>query len=461
MSNPPLWTLSEIALATGGAAVGNADIIGLVIDSREAAAGDLFIPLKDKRDGHDFIDAAFKSGASAALSEIDLGPRPHVRVADSFKAMQDMAIAARRRSKAVRVGVTGSVGKTSIKEMIAAIFEAVGPSHKSVRSFNNHWGVPLTMGRMPKATMRAVFEMGMNHAGELSELSDILQPDIAVISLIAPAHLAHFENVDAIAAAKSEIFDGLILGGTAVLNHDDDYFDMLSKAAQDKQANIVSFGQDSAADIRLSAINIQAAQSQALISFEGRDYKLTIPAVGEHWLQNGAAALAAAVNANVAMDEAINALATYNIPQGRGAAFDAVIDGKTIRVLDESYNANPTSMRAAIASAAKQAEGRLLAVLGDMHELGKDEVELHAALAPDLEAANISRIIFTGECMRGLRGAVNRIQRGPWVHDANEAFEALRVEIESGDTVLIKGSNAAGLGGLVHTIKSIKDEDNI
>ena len=461
MSNASLWSLNDIAAATGGTAVGQASISGLVIDSREARGGDLFIPLKDKRDGHDFIDAAFKSGASAALSEIDLGTRPHVRVADSFKAMQDMAIAARERSGALRVGVTGSVGKTSIKEMIAAIFDSQGPSHKSVRSFNNHWGVPLTMARMPQATQRAVFEMGMNHAGELSELSGLLQPDIAVVSLIAPAHLAHFENVDAIAAAKAEIFDGLKAGGTAVLNRDDDYFDRHSKAASARQAKIVSFGQNAAADIRISDIDIQSTQSHAHISFEGRGYALTIPAVGAHWLQNAAAALAVTVNTGISMDDAIAALAGYDIPQGRGAAFDAVIDGKRVRILDESYNANPTSMRAAIASAAQQADGRLLAVLGDMFELGKDEVALHAALAPDLAAANVSRIIFTGECMRGLRGAVKREQRGPWVHDADGAFAALQLEIESGDTVLIKGSNASGLGALVHMIRSIKDEGNI
>lgn len=458
MSKAPLWTLAEIALVTGGEVVGEADISGLVIDSREASAGDLFIPLKDKRDGHDFIDAAFDSGASAALSEIEIN-RPHVHVPDSFKAMKDMAMAARRRSKAVRVGVTGSVGKTSIKDMIATIFKAAGPSHKSVRSFNNHWGVPLTMARMPRAAQRAVFEMGMNHAGELSELSALLQPDIALISLIAPAHLAHFENVDAIAAAKAEIFDGLIIGGVAVLNRDDTYYEMLSKAAEKRQAQIISFGQDAKADVRLSDIKISHKDSCGRITYAGTSYDLTIPAIGEHWLQNAAAALTVTVSANVPMEAAIAALAEYDIPSGRGGAFDVVIDGKAIRVLDESYNANPTSMRAAIKSAAMQSPGRLLAVLGDMYELGKDEIEIHASLAPDLEAAGVSRVIFTGECMRALRGALKREARGLWARDAQQAFEGLRHEIESGDTVLIKGSNASGLGTLVQLITSHNDKD--
>ena len=458
MSNSPLWTLAEIAAATGGTAHGTADISGLVIDSREAMSGDLFIPLKDKRDGHDFIPAAFKAGASASLSEINID-EPHVRVDDSFKAMQDMATAARRRSKAVRVGVTGSVGKTSIKEMIATIFEAHGASHKSVRSFNNHWGVPLTMARMPRETQRAVFEMGMNHAGELSELSTFLQPDIALISLIAPAHLAHFASVDDIAAAKAEIFDGLIMGGVAVLNKDDIYFEKFEATATARQAKILSFGQDAEADVSLSNLRVATDKSTAQVNYLGQAYDLIIPAVGEHWLMNAAAALAVAVASGIEIASAIAALATYTIPAGRGVSFKAVIDGKDITVLDESYNANPTSMRAAIASASQQAKGRTIAVLGDMFELGKDELELHAALAPDIEAANISRVIFTGECMRALRGELRRDIRGLWVANAQLAFDALRDEIVSEDTVLIKGSNASGLGDLIHLIKPYKKGD--
>jgi len=459
MPNLPLWTLAEIAMVTGGTAVGEAQITGVVIDSREASIGDLFVPLKDKRDGHDFIDAAFVGGAAAVLSEIDLGDRPHVRVMDSFKALQDMASAARRRSKAVRVGVTGSVGKTSIKEMIAAIFSAAGPAHKSVRSFNNHWGVPLTMARMSRKTQRGVFEMGMNHAGELSALSAMLQPDIAIISLIAPAHLAHFENVDAIAAAKAEVFDGLIIGGVAILNRDDDYFDVLAQAAKTRQAQIVSFGTHDDADIRISDMDVTADQSGAVIHYNGQTHDLVLPVTGAHWVMNAAASIAAAIHADIAIEAAIAALANYVIPAGRGAAFDAVIEGKAIRILDESYNANPVSMRAAFASASKQSKGRLLAVLGDMFELGKDEIDLHAGLAPDIEAANIERVILTGECMRALRGALPRQRRGLWVRDAQLAFEALQDEIESGDMVLIKGSNASGLGELVTLIREHKDGD--
>lgn len=459
MADLPLWTLSEIAMVTGGTAIGEAQITGVVIDSRNAGAGDLFVPLKDKRDGHDFIDAAFDKGAAAALSEIDLGPRPHVRVTDSFKALQDMAAAARRRSKAIRVGVTGSVGKTSIKEMIALIFEAAGSAHKSERSFNNHWGVPLTMARMPRRTQRGVFEMGMNHAGELSELSAMLQPDLAVISRIAPAHLAHFQSVDAIAAAKAEIFDGLIIGGVAVLNRDDDYFDVLAKAAAARQAQIITFGVDKDADISITDINITANQSRAIIHYDGGSYDLVLPVTGRHWVMNAAASLAVAIHTDIDIEKAIAALTGYIIPSGRGAAFDAVINGKSIRILDESYNANPLSMRAAFASAAQQSSGRLLAVLGDMFELGKDEIPLHASLAPDIEAAGTSRVILTGECMRALRGALPRALRGLWVRDAQLAFEALQDEIESGDTVLIKGSNASGLVELVTLIRSHQNGD--
>lgn len=466
MPNPMLWTLEEIAQATGGTLCGDigdvsgaSGITGIVIDSREAQRGDLFIPLIDKRDGHDFIGAAFENGAAATLSEIDLGSQIHIRVKDSFKAMEDMARSARLRSNALCVGVTGSVGKTSIKEMIAAIFKQAGPSHKSVRSFNNHWGVPLTMARMPRGTKHSVFEMGMNHAGELSQLSALLRPNIAVISLIAPAHLAHFNTVDDIAAAKAEIFEGLAAGGVAILNRDDPYFDRLSKAALVKQAKIISFGQNPQADIRLSRLDIGRAASRAKLSYAGKSYDLTLPAVGVHWLQNAAAALAVAISADISMKSAISALVDYEIPQGRGAAFKANISGHKVYIIDESYNANPVSIRAAINSAAHQAEGRLIAVLGDMFELGKDEIEIHASLAPDIEAANVARVIFTGECMRALRGALERSRRGQWVHDAAQAFEALQDEIESGDTVLIKGSNAAGLGDLIRIIKSEQDKD--
>ena len=455
----PLWTLAEIAMVCGGTAVGQAQISGVVIDSREADAGDLFIPLKDKRDGHDFIDAAFAGGAAAALSEIDLGGRPHVRVTDSYEALQDMASAARRRCKAVRVGVTGSVGKTSIKEMIAVIFDAAGAMHKSVRSFNNHWGVPLTMARMPRQTERAVFEMGMNHAGELSALSAMLQPDIAVISLIAPAHLAHFDSVDDIAAAKAEIFDGLIIGGTAVLNRDDDYYDVLSESALTRQASIISFGHHKDAALRVSEIEITDQKSCAVICYGGAKYNLELPVTGAHWVMNAAAAIAAALAAGVSIETAIKALAGYVIPHGRGGSFDVVINGKAVHVIDESYNANPVSMRAALSAAAQQSRGRLVAVLGDMFELGKDEIAIHAALAPDIEAAGVKRVILTGECMRALRGALPRPLRGLWVRDAQLAFEALQDEIESGDTVLIKGSNASGLGELVKLIRSHHNKD--
>lgn len=459
MGDLPLWTLNEIAMVTGGTVVGEAQVTGVVIDSREAGVGDLFVPLKDKRDGHDFIDAAFLNGAAAAISEIDLGDRPHIRVFDSFKALQDMASAARRRSKAIRIGVTGSVGKTSIKEMIAVICAAAGSMHKSVRSFNNHWGVPLTMARMPRKTQRAVFEMGMNHAGELSALSAMLQPDIALVSLIAPAHLAHFDSVDDIAAAKAEVFDGLIIGGMAVLNRDDEYFNVLASATKTRQAQIISYGQHDNADIRVSNIDVSANNSRAIIHYNGASYPLELPVTGEHWIMNAAASLAATLCMDIDINTGIKALSGYVIPAGRGRPFEAVINGVRIQVLDESYNANPVSMRAALAAASMTSKGRLLAVLGDMYELGKDEVAIHAALAPDVEAAGVKRVILTGECMRALRGALPRELRGLWVRDAQLAFEALQDEIESGDTVLIKGSNASGLVDLVKLIRAHHNED--
>ena len=451
-----LWTAKDAAAATGGEARGEWNATGLSIDTRSLQWGDLFVPLKDQRDGHDFIPQARAAGACAVMSERNEELSPALIIDDSLKALTGLAIAARDRSDAVRLAVTGSVGKTSLKEALAAICASAGSTHKSQKSYNNHWGVPLTLATMPKNTEFGVFEMGMNHAGELTALSRIVQPEIAIITKIAPAHLAHFENVDAIAAAKAEIFDGLPDGGTAILNADDQYFDFLRGKAGEAGAKILSFGRSKNADVRITKTEARAGKVSCELSISGEQHKLVIPIDGEHWIDNGACAVAAAIAAGIPADNAVAALACFRALPGRGDVVDAMVDGKVITLIDDSYNANPESMRAAISTLGARAAKRKIAVLGDMFELGRDELTLHAALAEPLQAQDVSRVIFVGECMRALKGALPQNMRGAWVRDWEQALAALREEIQDGDTILVKGSNATGLGQLIAEIRKMQ-----
>lgn len=452
-----LWTSADAAAATGGKAVGAWAISGLSIDTRSLQPGDLFVPLKDARDGHDFIPQARDADAGAVLSERIEEAEPALIVDDTLGALRDLAVAARNRSDAKRIAVTGSVGKTSLKEAIAAICETQGQTHKSLKSFNNHWGVPLTLAAMPRETQYGVFEAGMNHAGELADLSPLIAPDIAVITKIAPAHLAHFENVDAIAAAKAEIFEGAAKGGIAILNADDDYYDYLSGRAKDRGLTVMSFGEHADAHVRICNARTAPAHISADLIVGGDSYELNMSLDGAHWISNAACAVAATFAAGIDPSVAVKALAGFGALQGRGERLVIRLDDKTVTIIDESYNANPESMRASI-SALETAAGRKLAVLGDMFELGSDELSHHAALAAPLEAAGVSRVIVAGECMRALRGALPRAMRGPWAADATHALTALQNELQDGDTVLIKGSNATGLYGLVAQLKKYKKE---
>jgi len=450
-----IWTSTEAAIATGGTAVGDWAIHGLSIDTRSLKVGDLFVPLKDVRDGHEFIPAAYEAGAGAVISERLIEGVPALAVEDSLQALRDLAVAARNRSKAVRIAVTGSVGKTSVKEAIAAICRTSGKYHKSIKSFNNHWGVPLTLAGMPQETQYGVFELGMNHKGELADLSPLVRPDVAVITKIAPVHLAFFDSVEEIADAKAEIFEGMVVGGTAVLNADDAYFERLSEKAKAKGLTIVSVGQAKHADVHISDPVVKASGVSAKLSIAGKSYSLKVAIPAPHWIFNGACSIAAARAAGISPAASLKVLAKLKPMPGRGEAFKAKLAGKSVTIIDESYNANPESMQAAIAGLSNQAgNSRKIAVLGAMGELGKDEIAMHAALAEPLIEAGVDRIITTGECMRALRGAVPRNMRGAFVRDHEFALQELMEEVQNGDFVLVKGSNSAGLGKLVAKIKS-------
>lgn len=450
-----LWTAREIAEATGGDVHGDFVVSGVAFDSREVGEGDLFVALSgETTDGHKFVDGAFASGASGVLVERTVD-HPHVRVADTAEALRALARASRARSSARIIGVTGSAGKTGTKEMLFAALErsSRGKAHRSLKSYNNHVGVPLSLARMPRETAYGIFEMGMNHVGELSDLTQMVRPDVAIVTTIAPAHVEFFPDETAIARAKSEIFEGLRKGGTAIVPRDSPHFQLLRDAAVGRGARIVSFGFHEDADAR--AVETLERPGSSLVTARIGDgllcYRIGQP--GLHIVANSLAVLAA-VEA-VGGDLASAGLALAELPglAGRGARHLIPHPGGAILLIDESYNANPASMRAAIDGLAKSPNERRIAVLGAMKELGDLSVGYHAQIAPLLAQAKVDEAIFVGPEFENLVEKLGTGLEGParFAHcgTAAEAAELLRAHIKGGEAVLVKGSNSVGLSSLV------------
>ena len=415
MSSPsisnPLWTAAQAAQATGGKALlgraGDWQVTGVSIDSRSLQAGDLFVPLTDVRDGHEFIPQARAAKAGAVLSAQETDA-PALIVDDTLEALTKLGQAACARSNALRIGVTGSVGKTSVKEALAHMFTGFGNTHKSLKSYNNHWGVPLTMARMAQDSEYGVFELGMNHAGEMSALSKMLRPDIAIITNVAGAHLAHFKNIKAIALAKAEIIDGLSAQGILILNGDNEYSALIAKqakAAGINSNNILSFGHGAANDIAIVDVRKHPQVTNIRLRIDGQQIDVTLPLVGSHWVSNIAACMAVAKAAGIDLRKAARRFRTLAPIKGRGMRHDLTLDGKSVTVIDESYNANPASMNAAI-DALSLSTGRKIVVLGDMLELGADERAMHADLLKPIVAAKVARVFMVGTHMRALESAL-------------------------------------------------------
>lgn len=439
-----LWTHKTAKAATNGKAVKAWEVSGLSIDTRSLKPGDLFIPLKDIRDGHDFIPMAYEKGAGAVLSEHPIKDVPALIVDDVMQALRDLAIASRKRCAAKRIAVTGSVGKTSVKEMLAHICRAQGETHASIKSYNNHWGVPLTLAGMAPDTRYGIFEMGMNHEGELAELTKIVHPNIAVITNIAPAHLAHFENVKAIANAKAEILGGLADNGMAILPRDCEYYDLLAGHAK----QVASFGWHKDADARIMETQLTDTGSHSIINLAGRPVHVRLPLVGRHWVGNAACVLLVAFHAGLKLEIALSALKNMTKLSGRGKKETLSIHGNFVALIDESYNANPASMAAAI-SALGLYKGRKIAVLGDMLELGADELILHKNLATSLKNAGIDKVLCCGSRMKALHEALPKSVQAGWFEDANTCQLGLENILQNDDIIMIKGSNASGMGKLV------------
>ncbi len=446
-----LWTAAEIAAATGGTANEDFSATGITFDSREVGTGDLFVALTgEATDGHRFLDGAFANGAAGAVVSQAFG-QPSVLVPDTMAALEDLGRAARARADAVVIGVTGSVGKTGTKEALAAALDRAHPNrvHWSVKSYNNHTGVPLSLARMPRETRFGVFEMGMNHAGELTALTGMVRPHIAVVTAIAPAHTAFFSGEEAIADAKGEIFQGLEPGGTAIVPFDSPHRDRLIAAATPHAARIVTFGLGKGADVRaIDTMRVPTDGTFVSARVHDRELSFTIAQPGAHWVSNALAVLAAVDAAGSDLGLAGLALADMDGLPGRGNRFLAQVPGGEALVIDESYNANPVSMRATLAVLAQE-DRRRVAVLGGMRELGDDSADYHRGLAGPIDEARLSHVILVGDEMRPLAQALEG--RADFVHvpDAATAGDALSAVLVAGDAVLIKGSNGIGLSAVV------------
>ena len=450
-----LWTSDEIARATGGIASAPFVVSGVTFDSREVGAGDLFVAMPGTvHDGHQFLGQAIAAGAAGLLVSQPVD-NPHVLVDDTAKALEDLGRAARERTSATVIGVTGSVGKTSTKEALFAALERCRPgkAHRSVKSYNNHTGVPLSLARMPRDVDFAVLEMGMNNRGEIAALTRLVRPHVAVITAIAPAHIENLGSEEAIADAKAEIFEGLERDGVAVIPNGTPHRDRLVKAARRYADRIVTFGSGDADVHALHAVKADNGGSLMTAALLDSDVTFTMSQRGDHWVSNALAVLAAveAVGADVAV--AALALADLGGLKGRGERHRIRVDGGEALLIDESYNANPASMAATLKSlGAETGVERRIAVLGPMRELGQRSDELHAALAPAVLDANIDELVLVGQDMQPLEDALGGQVRVTRTADAGEAADALTRILRAGDAVLVKASNSIGLARVVDAL---------
>ena len=451
----PLWTSDEIATATGGTASASFEVTGVTFDSREVQPGDLFIAMPGTiHDGHKFVEGAFAAGAAGAMVSQPVSG-PHVLVADTFAALQALARASRERSRATIFGVTGSVGKTSTKEALYAALDrnCPGKVHRSVKSYNNHTGVPLSLARMPRDVEYAVLEMGMNNAGEIRALTAQARPHITLITAIAPAHIENLGSEEAIADAKAEIFEALEPGGIAIIPNDTPHRDRLLKAARRRAERIITFGSGDADVHAVHAVSAEGGGSLISAALLERELTFTISQPGGHWVSNALGVLAAVEAAGADVAIAGLALADMGGLKGRGERHRLHIDGGEILLIDESYNANPASMAATLASLGAEKEaGRRIAVLGPMRELGPHSDALHAGLAPAVLSAHVDRLILIGEEMFPLDDALDGSVAVDRVATVSEATDRLRHIVHPGDAVLVKASNSVGLAKLVESM---------
>lgn len=466
MTSNVIWTAKEAREATGGQCAGAWLATGLSIDTRTIKPGDLFVALQgDHGDGHDYVAQAFEKGAAAAVvSTVPSGFEGRndkiLLVRDTFTALQDLGRVARNRSSAKIIAVTGSVGKTGTKEMLATAFGALGQTHASRGSYNNHWGVPYTLASMHAGADTGIFEVGMNHAGEITPLSQQVRPDIAIITTVAPVHIENFDSEKDIADAKAEIFDGMKAGGTAILNRDNQWFEHLAARAEQQGLTVLSFGEHADATARLMDCLEAANGSRIRAEICGEELQFSIMVPGRHIACNALAVLLAVKKAGGDIKKAAAALSLMEPIAGRGKCEYLNIGDpdNPVTLIDETYNASPVAMNAAfkvLALIDPGRGGRRIAVLGDMLELGKKGPQMHKDLSLPLQAADVQLVYTCGTLMKNLYDALPPEQQGAHKKDSAELAKIVPDVLTPGDVVMVKGSNGSKMGVVVEALRAL------
>jgi UDP-N-acetylmuramoyl-tripeptide--D-alanyl-D-alanine ligase len=462
-----VWTWAELVSAAAAVPDGEpaAAVTGFAIDTRALRPGEVFVALSDARDGHEFVTEAFARGAAAAIVASGYARQPAdgalLRVDEPLRGLEAIARAARARSCAQIVAVTGSVGKTGTKDALRRCLERIGPTHAAEKSFNNHWGVPLTLARLPAAARFGVFEIGMNHAGEITPLTRLVRPHATIVTTVEPVHLEYFASVEAIAEAKAEIFLGLVPGGAAIINRDNAFFELLARRAIEAGARVVSFGQHPDATVRAEKIAAVADGSEVIARCGVRQIVYRVGAPGAHLAQNSLAILAALNAFGVDVERALAALSEASPGPGRGARSVLPVAGGTVLLIDESYNANPASMRAALAAMATVPRARYrrrIAVLGDMLELGREAAALHRGLADAIDGAGVDLVFACGPNMARLFDVLPQDRRGAWAETSDGLTAPLLEAVAAGDAVMVKGSLGSRMAPLVEALR-VKSSD--
>jgi UDP-N-acetylmuramoyl-tripeptide--D-alanyl-D-alanine ligase len=465
MSEEPLWTIETMAAAMRARREGALpeSVRGISIDSRSIGPSEAFFAIKgDNRDGHDFVNDALQGGAALAVVAADRRGQfpkdaPLLVVPDVLESLRDLARAARARLKAKVIGVTGSVGKTGTKEALRLALSREGETHASVASYNNHWGVPLSLARCPESARFAVFEMGMNHAGEIEPLTRMVRPHVAIVTTVEPVHLEFFPSIEGIADAKAEIFLGLEPDGAAVINRDNPQYERLrQKAKAARVARIVAFGEHADADVRVLQFSLHADCSVVHASVFGAEVTYKLGAPGKHLIWNSLAVLAAAALVDADLALAALALTELKPATGRGARIMLGLPGGNAELIDESYNANPASMQAALAllgQAAIGPRGRRIAILGDMLELGADGEKLHRELAQAVVGNDVDLVFCSGPLMQHLWQALPSERRGGYAETSSALESSVLAEVQPGDALMVKGSLGSRMGPLVKALE--------
>jgi UDP-N-acetylmuramoyl-tripeptide--D-alanyl-D-alanine ligase len=462
-----LWSLKDIAAAVGAKSAAEGDVGGVSIDTRTLQPGDLFVALKDARDGHDFVEDAITKGAAAALVSrgvSGIASEKLIKVDDTQRALEALGRARRGDVSARIAAVTGSVGKTSTKEALRHLLSLQGNTHASAASYNNLWGVPLSLARMPRETQYGIFEIGMNHAGEITPLTAQVRPHVAIVTMVAAVHLEHFGSVGEIADAKGEIFSGLEQGGVAVINGDLEWSGRLKAHAMEaRPSRIVTYGKTQGSDVRLKSLDLGEHSSIAYVELFGKPLRYQIGAPGEHWAINSLGVLAVIACLGGDAERAANDMASLSALAGRGAREKIEGPKGVFELIDESYNANPLSMAAAIATLGRTGTGpggRRIAVLGDMLELGPTAGTLHAGLSKALSEHRIDAVFASGPLMHHLWQAIAEGQRGGYAPTSAEIADQVADSVKAGDVVMIKGSYGSKMRVVVEALRALGHPKN-